>query len=146
MPKNKTKLNPQCSCAHLWRIEVECALNAGRHARQYDAGVALEALCAAIHHGHEARLVQLPILVLQHAYLEHTCPSHVTGIHVYLKQALPSHYTQVKTCGKVKPVAPGLVDDILNCWIAAVQPQTGINGKAMSKPQVPPGTETIKER
>ena len=56
------------------------------------------------------------------------------------KQALPSHYTQVKTCGKVKPVAPDLVDDIFNCWIAAVQPQTGIIGKAMSKPQ-----ERIKE-
>ena len=123
MPKNKTKLNPQCSCAHLWRIEVECALNAGRHARQYDAGVALEALCAAIHHGHEARLVQLPILVLQHAYLEHTCPSHVTDIHVYLKQtsiAFTLHsgknLWKSQTCG---PRPCGWHFELLDCSCAA---------------------------
>lgn len=57
------KLGP---VAYLWRIEIESALDARRVMRQNHAGIALEALGAAVDKRNDRRRIQLAVLVELH--------------------------------------------------------------------------------
>lgn len=58
-------------CAHLWRVEVQGALDAGAHTGQYNSNVSLESFCPTVDQGYHSRLIQFAIFIGEQGH-QHT--------------------------------------------------------------------------
>lgn len=80
----KTRREVAVEERHLWRVQLQCAVDARRHAGEDDSGVSFEALCSSVNERDDGAGVQDSVFIAQEGYLEKatSITTHDT-LHVY---------------------------------------------------------------